>query len=130
MTKVEDELLGQSVTVWLRWTDGMKVPSPVCGKASSIFDRMPECSWRHLSVIQYRLDLRCAVPRCNCEQHGVKTMRVPCVQPGSRFTLHFERFVVAVIVVCRSLSQAAELLGLATVSPRIIKQGKLRIAPA
>jgi transposase len=33
-------------------------------------------------------------------------------EPGSRFTLHFERFAVAVIAVCRSLTQAADLLGL------------------
>ena len=90
VTKVEDDLVGQSVTVWLRWPEGTKVPCPVCGKPAPIYDRMPERSWRHLSVMQYRLELRCAVPRCNCEQDGVKTMSVPWAEPGSRFTLHFE----------------------------------------
>jgi hypothetical protein len=37
-------------------------------------------------------------------------VRVPWAEPGSRFTLHFEAFAVAVIAACRSLSQAAELL--------------------
>jgi hypothetical protein len=42
----------------------------------------------------------------------VKTVRVPWAEPGSRFTLPFEAFAVAVIAACRSLSQASELLGL------------------
>ena len=127
VTKVEDDLVGQSVTVWLRWPDGAKVPCPVCGKPMPIYDRMPERSWRHLSVMQYRLELRCAVPRCECEQDGVKTMSVPWAEPGSRFTLHFESFAVAVIAACRSLSQAAELLGLHWDSvQRIIEQAVSR----
>jgi hypothetical protein len=58
VTKVEDDLVGQSVTVWLRWPDGIKVPCPVCGKPAPIYDRMPERSWWHLSVMPYRLELR------------------------------------------------------------------------
>ena len=127
VTRVEDDLVGQSVTVWLRWPDGTKVPCPVCGKPMPIYDRMPERSWRHLSVMQYRLELRCAVPRCDCEQDGVKTMSVPWAEPGSRFTLHFESFAVAVIAACRSLSQAAGLLGLHWDSvQRIIEQAVSR----
>jgi transposase len=77
--------------------------------------------------MQYRLELRCAVPRCDCEQDGVKTMSVPWAEPGSRFTLHFESFAVAVIAACRSLSQAAELLGLHWDSvQRIIEQAVSR----
>jgi len=51
VTKVEDDLVGQSVTDWLRWPDGTKVPCPVCGKLSPIYDRMPERSLRHLSAM-------------------------------------------------------------------------------
>jgi transposase len=62
--------------------------------------------------MEYRLEIRCAVPRCQCKEHGVKSIGVPWAQPGSRFTLHFEAFAVEVIEACRSLSQAAKLLGL------------------
>jgi transposase len=48
------------------------------------------------------------VPRCRCEVHGVKNVRVPWAEPESRFTVHFEAFAVA----CRSLTQAADLLRL------------------
>jgi transposase len=67
---------------------------------------MVERTWRHLSVMQYRLELRCATPRCQCQEHGVKVVRVPWAEPGSRFTLHFEAFAEAVIAACRSLPQA------------------------
>ena len=112
VTKVEEDLAGERVTVWLRWPDGVKVSCPVCGQPGSIYDRLPERSWRHLSVMQYRLELRCAVPRCDCAEHGVKTVAVPWAETGSRFTRHFEVFAVAVMQACRSLTQAAELLDL------------------
>jgi transposase len=127
VTKVEEDLIGQRVTVWLRWPDGMKVPCPVCGQPAPIYDRLPERTWRHLSVMQYRLELRCAIPRCDCGQDGVKTMMVPWAEPGSRFTLHFEAFAVAVIAACRSLTQAADLLCLHWDSvQRIIDQAVAR----
>jgi transposase len=92
-----------------------------------IYDRLAERSWRHLSVMQYRLELRCAVPRCDCPEHGVKTMSVPWAEPGSRFTLHFKAFAVAVIAASRSLTQAAELLALHWDSvQRIIDQAVAR----
>lgn len=62
--------------------------------------------------MQYRLELRCAVPRCECPEHGVKTIGVPWAEPGSRFTLHFEAFAVEVMLACRSLTQSADLLRL------------------
>jgi transposase len=112
VTKVEEDLVAQRVTVWLRWPDGVKVRCPVCGEAVTVYDRLPERSWRHLSVMQYRLELRCAVPRGDCSEHGVKTVAVPWAESGSRFTLHFEAFAVAVMQACRSLTQAADLLDL------------------
>jgi transposase len=62
--------------------------------------------------MQYRLELRGAVPRCECPEHGIKTVAVPWAEPGSRFSLHFESFAVAVMVASRSLKQAAEFLDL------------------
>ena len=112
VTSVDEDLVDERVTLSLRWPDGVKAPCPVCGQQVSVYDRLPERTWRHLSVMQYRLQLRCAVPRCDCPEHGVKTVAVPWAEPGSRFTLHFEAFAVAVMLACRSLTQAADLLGL------------------
>ena len=102
VTRVEEDLEAEGVSVWLRWPERVKVA----------YDRLEERTWRHLSVMQYRLTLHCAVPRCECPEHGVKLVKVPWAEPGSRFTLHFEAFAIAVILACRSLSQAAELLDL------------------
>ena len=112
VTTVEEDLIGQRVAVRLAWPAGKPANCPVCGRVAGIYDRLEERSWRHLSVMQYLLELRCAVPRCQCPEHGVKTVRLPWAEPGSRFTLHFEAFAVAVIEASRSLRQAAELLSL------------------
>ena len=62
--------------------------------------------------MQFETVLRCRVPRANCPEHGVKTLRVPWAEPGSRFTLLFERFALEVLQASRSLTQAKELLSL------------------
>jgi len=112
VTKVEENIAGESVRVWLRWPDGVKVTCPVCGAATTVYDRLPERAWRHLNVMQYQLELRCAVPRCECEEHGVKTVTVPWAEPNSRYSTRFEAFAVEVLLASRSVTQAAELLQL------------------
>lgn len=109
---VTEDLRAERVVACVAWPEGTKVGCPECGKACGVYDRMPERRWRHLSVMQYVLELRCAVPRCNCPEHGVKTIAVPWAEPGSRFTVHFEAFAVEVIAACRSLTRAADLLRL------------------
>lgn len=94
------------------WPAGTKVQCPQCGRECNVYDRLPERTWRHLSVMQYMLELRCGVPRCECPEHGIKTISVPWAEPGSRFTAHFEAFAVDIMLACRSLTQAADLLQL------------------
>lgn len=112
VTAVEKDLGRERVTVCVRWPEQAAVACPQCGKKCGMYDRMAERTWRHLSVMQYTLELKCAVPRCDCPEHGVKTIAVPWAEPGSRFTVHFEAYAVAVIEACRSLTQAADLLRL------------------
>jgi transposase len=112
VTTVAKDLARETVTICVSWPQNTKVACPQCGKLCGVYDRLPERTWRHLSVMEYLLELRCAVPRCECPEHGVKTMNVPWAEPGSRFTFQFEAFAVVVIEACRSLTQAAELLRL------------------
>src|SRR3989304_3962940 len=74
---VDADLLGERVAVRLVWPEHTAVACPVCGRPCGVYDRLPERSWRHLSVMQYLLELRCAVPRGACPEHGVKTVAVP-----------------------------------------------------
>ncbi len=51
VTTVEESLMEQRVTVWLRWPDRMRACCPECGQEALFYDRLAERSWRHLSVI-------------------------------------------------------------------------------
>jgi transposase len=68
--------------------------------------------WRHLDTMQFETLVRARVPRSECLEHGVKTMAVPWAATLGRFTLHFERFAIEVLLACASVSQACELLGI------------------
>jgi transposase len=131
VTQVQEDLAAERVAIQLEWPNGVAVACPVCGQGCGIYDRLEERSWRHLSIMQYRLELRCAVPRCQCPEHGVKTVAVPWAEPGSRFTVMFEAFAVRVIDACRSLTQAAALLdlhwdGVQRIVDRAVARGLLR----
>ena len=69
VTEVVEELDKEKVSVLVAWPKRSKAPCPECGKLAPVHDRLPERSWRHLSVMQYRLELRCSLPRCNCPEH-------------------------------------------------------------
>ena len=56
--------------------------------------------------------LHACVPRCRCEHHGVISVRACWAEPGSRFTLAFERHAIDVLSAASSLSEAAGLLRL------------------
>jgi transposase len=109
---VKEDIPGLVLEAILSWPKGLPVACPECGKEAPVYDHAQERSWRHLSVMQYHLHLRCSVPRCCCPEHGVKTINVPWAEPGARFSLMFERFALEVIMASRSLSQAANLLEL------------------
>jgi transposase len=112
VTEVTEDLAAQRVTLHVAWPKGTKVSCPECDQTCPVYDHMEERSWRHLSIMQYLLEIRCAVPRCECPDHGIKTVRVPWAEPGARYTFRFEWFAVKVIQACHTLTQASELLGI------------------
>lgn len=65
-----------------------------CGAASPGYDTLVR-RWRHLDTCQYRTILEAQVPRTNCATHGVKQVRTPWAEAGSRFTALFEAMVIA-----------------------------------
>jgi transposase len=101
----------ERVTVRITWPAGVAPLCPQCGRVG-IWHDSREREWRHLDAMGHEVRLCCAVPRCRCPEHGVKTVPVPWADPEARFTLHFEEWAVAVMLACRSLTQAADLLGL------------------
>lgn len=67
---------------------------PECGSVAPVYD-YAERRWRHLDTCQFTTLLVARVPRVQCGTHGVKTVRVPWAEKGSRFTLLFERLAIA-----------------------------------
>ena len=112
VTAVELKLAEKQVDIELGWQWGAAAKCAECGRECSIHDSAPERTWRHLDTMQFETLIRARVPRSDCPEHGVKTMKVPWAAPQGRFTLLFERFAVDVLLACASVSQACELLGL------------------
>ena len=75
---------------------GASFPCPVCGKPSKAHDT-EEKTWRHLDFFQHAAYLTARVPRCNCEEHGVKSVEVPWGRKGSGFTLLFEALIMVLV---------------------------------
>ena len=109
---VKLDLDDKRVEIELVWTAGAKGVCPVCGTACALYDWAPERTWRHLDTMQFQTVIRARVPRLQCATDGVKTVAVPWAEPHGRFTRLFVRFAIDVLLCARSLTQAANLLGL------------------
>lgn len=94
VARVELKEAEQAVHVWVEETTGTVFTCPDCRASAPTYDRA-ERRWRHLDTCQFTTVLRAPVPRVQCPTHGVKTVRVPWAEPGSRFTLLFERLAIA-----------------------------------
>src|ERR1700692_1818911 len=106
------DMAGKRVEIGLEWAQGRRVSCAECGRECTIADHAPERTWRHLDTMQFETLIRARGPGSNCPEHGVKTIAVSWAESGSRFTLLFEQFAVDVLLACRSLTQACDLLGL------------------
>ena len=109
---VELKLQEKKVEIELVWQWGAAAQCPECGCQCSIHDSAPERTWRHLDTMQFTTLIRARTPRSECPAHGVKTMTVPWAAPQGRFTLHFERFAVEVLLASGSIRQGCELMGI------------------
>lgn len=89
VANVELDVKAQTVVVYLGRQEGAPLACPECGKTCPGYDVQPR-RWRHLDTCQFATILAAEVPRCSCPAHGVKQIRVPWAEPGSRFTALFE----------------------------------------
>lgn len=92
--RVELRETEQAVHVFVEATAGTTFTCPDCGTSVPVYDHA-ERRWRHLDTCQFTTLLVARVPRVQCGTHGVKTVRVPWAEKGSRFTLLFERLAIA-----------------------------------
>lgn len=93
VTDVELNVAAGEVKVYVEYESGTEQLCPTCGTASPGYDKRRR-EWRHLDTCQYKTILIADVPRVQCKEHGVVTVRVPWAEPGSGFTALFEALVI------------------------------------
>lgn len=98
------------IDIYIAREKGTKVTCPVCGKECPAHDSK-ERIWRHLNFFQYKAFIHCQVPRCNCNEHGIKQVEVPWTRKDSGFTLLFEAFVMT-LVKNMPVNAVAKLIGI------------------
>lgn len=121
-------LADQRVEILVEWIGGKNAPCPECGELCSVYDLREERSWRHLDTMQFETIIRCRVPRCDCPEHGVRTIGTPWAGKHGRFTLMFEAFAIRVLQACSNVEAARKLLGLSwqqtdEIRTRAVKRG-------
>lgn len=90
---------------------GSAVRCPECGAPCGAHDAR-ERTRRHLDIWQYRTVVHCRVPRAECPEHGVRTVRVPWeVRPNSHFTALFEAQVLVMALSGSTARAISSLVG-------------------
>lgn len=74
--RIELKAAVQAVEIWVRERERTRFACPECGEKSPIYDHA-ERRWRHLDTCQFTTLICARVPRVECGEHGVKTVRVP-----------------------------------------------------
>lgn len=128
---VQLNIMEGRVDVQLRHKEGITWPCPECGKEHTIYDHAEERTWRHLDTCQFQTLIHARVPRVDCNEHGVRQVKVPWAEAKSRFTLLMERLVIDVLSETVTVEGARRLLNLSWdevhgVMNRAVKRGKAR----
>ena len=95
--KVQLDLVNQCVDVWADHAEDLRWPCPECGIFVPLYDHAAERAWRHLDSCQFMTFLHARPPRINCQEHGVRQVRLPWADAKARFTLLFERLAIDVL---------------------------------
>jgi transposase len=100
VTKVELDPAASRVDVWIEDRSGVKWNCPECRKKASVYDHSEERVWRHLNTCQFGTYIHARLPRVKCPEHGVRQVSAPWAEPGSRFTLLYENWVIDTLKEC------------------------------
>ncbi len=109
--RVDLDLAGTEVVIHLLHAGGT-LRCASCGESCTQADLAPKRTWRHLDTMQFRTEIKAAIPRSACKACGIKTILVPWAEKHSRFTLMFEALAIGVLQASANVSKAAGLLGL------------------
>ena len=107
--RVELQLQQGEVHVYLAHQNNPEWACAECGALGPLYDHQPEREWRHLDTCQYRTILHAAPPRTQCSEHGVRVVKLPWAEPGSRFTELFEALAIEWLKHARQKAVAEQL---------------------
>ncbi len=96
--RVEMDVHGLTVDVYLTHSAGTRLCCPKCGQSCPVFDHLAERRWRHLDSCQFRTVLHARPPRIECKTDGVRQVDLPWAEPGGRFTSMFESLAIEVLL--------------------------------
>jgi transposase len=100
VTEVKLDPAAGRVDVWVTERGGVKWHCPECQEKASVYDHSEERVWRHLNTCQFGTYIHARLPRVKCGEHGVKQVSAPWAEPGSRFTLLYENWVIDTLKEC------------------------------
>jgi transposase len=109
--EVDLSVESKKVTVSVGYREGTLWACPETQERLPCHDHV-ERQWRHLDTCGFETILRARVPRVRGNDGKVWTVPVPWAEKGSRFTLLFERFVVAVLLATQNITAASGLVDL------------------
>lgn len=98
--EVKLDIAADRIDVWIEHAPDAKWLCPECGKAAPLYDHAEEREWRHLDTCDCRTFVHARPPRVNCPDHGVRQIGPTWANPGSHFTLRFERLVIDTLKEC------------------------------
>jgi transposase len=84
----------KQLDIHVDFESGSNFPCANCGKSSCSVHDTIERTWRHLNFFQFKTYIHCRVPRTECEDCGVKQVKVPWARKGSGFTLLMDSLIV------------------------------------
>ncbi|MCM2375177.1 helix-turn-helix domain-containing protein [Aporhodopirellula aestuarii] len=101
-----------------------------CDAQFSCHDYTEERRWRHPHSCQFKAILIARIPQMRFLAHGVET-DVPWAEKHSRFTIHFERFAIDVLLATQTVKGAMSILGTKwdqawNIVARAVRRGKQR----
>jgi transposase len=82
---------------------------PECSSPAPVYDHARQKTWRHLDTCQLKTFLKARLPRVECPSCGVRQVDVPWAEPGVRFTLMMESFIIATLGQCETVKGGATL---------------------
>ena len=98
----------KEVEVVVERRSGAVLECPGCGEACPGHDSRRR-RWRHLDFCDHKLFVVCEVPRSQCAEHGVATIRVPWAEPKSRYTADFETHAIDWLLEASTAAVARQL---------------------